>query len=235
MFRRPSVRYGKTPEPETPYQRAGQVWNERIGSARVQAANWRLAFFGALALNGGLAAGLVWQSARSTITPWVVQSTSSARRRRWRLRPPIIGRPTPRSPGTSRASSPKSEASRPTRSCCARTGSRLAEDGVDDFAAGDGALDGSEELDEFLGARPRRREPSGLIKALGRADLLILDYFGLEPLDPGARHDLLEILEEHSGRRSRRRHPRPPSPQRSSHRADRRKPAPHPGKHPKTA
>jgi len=73
MFRRPSVRYGKTPEPETPYQRAGQVWDERIGSARVQAANWRLAFFGALALNGGLAAGLVWQSARSTITPWVVQ------------------------------------------------------------------------------------------------------------------------------------------------------------------
>ena len=73
MFRRPSVRYGKTPEPETPYQRAGQVWDERIGSARVQAANWRLAFFGALALNGVLAAGLVWQSARSTITPWVVQ------------------------------------------------------------------------------------------------------------------------------------------------------------------
>ena len=73
MFRRSTVRYGKTPEPETPYQRAGQVWDERIGSARVQARNWRLAFFGALALNGGLAAGLVWQSARGTITPWVVQ------------------------------------------------------------------------------------------------------------------------------------------------------------------
>ena len=45
MFRRPNIRYGKTPEPETPYQRAGQVWDERIGSARVQAKNWRLAFF----------------------------------------------------------------------------------------------------------------------------------------------------------------------------------------------
>ena len=66
MFRRPNVRYGKTPEPETPYQRAGQVWDERIGSARVQAKNWRLAFFGALALSGGLAGGLVWQSARGT-------------------------------------------------------------------------------------------------------------------------------------------------------------------------
>jgi type IV secretion system protein VirB5 len=73
MFRRPIVRYGKTPEPETPYQRAGQVWDDRIGSARVQAKNWRLACFGALALSFGLAGGLVWQSARGTITPWVVQ------------------------------------------------------------------------------------------------------------------------------------------------------------------
>lgn len=73
MFRRPTVRYGRAPEPETPYQRAGQVWDERIGSARSQAANWRLAFFGALVLSGGLAAGLIWQSARGTITPWVVQ------------------------------------------------------------------------------------------------------------------------------------------------------------------
>jgi type IV secretion system protein TrbF len=73
MFRRPAVRYGKTPQPETPYQRAGQVWDERIGSARVQARNWRFACFGALALSGGLAAALVWQSARGTVTPWIVQ------------------------------------------------------------------------------------------------------------------------------------------------------------------
>ena len=73
MFRRSTVRYGKTPDPETPYQRAGQVWDDRIGSARVQAKNWRLAFFGALALSATLAGGLVWQSARGTITPWVVQ------------------------------------------------------------------------------------------------------------------------------------------------------------------
>ncbi|MGY8606042.1 conjugal transfer protein TrbF [Gluconobacter cerinus] len=73
MFRRPTIRFGKTPEPETPYHKATQVWDDRIGSARVQARNWRLAFFGCLALSGGLAAGLVWQSARGTITPWVVQ------------------------------------------------------------------------------------------------------------------------------------------------------------------
>ncbi|MCP1240260.1 conjugal transfer protein TrbF [Acetobacter lovaniensis] len=73
MFRRPTIRFGKTPEPETPYHKAAQVWDDRIGSARVQARNWRLAFFGCLALSGGLAAGLVWQSLRGTITPWVVQ------------------------------------------------------------------------------------------------------------------------------------------------------------------
>jgi type IV secretion system protein VirB5 len=73
VFRRPSVRYGATPEPETPYQRAGQAWDDRIGSARVQAGNWRLAFFGMLILSGALAAGLIWQSARGTVTPWVVQ------------------------------------------------------------------------------------------------------------------------------------------------------------------
>jgi type IV secretion system protein TrbF len=73
MFNRPSIRYGRTPEPETPYQRAAQAWDDRIGSARVQAKNWRLAFFGTLALSSGLTAGLIWQGARGTIVPWVVQ------------------------------------------------------------------------------------------------------------------------------------------------------------------
>jgi type IV secretion system protein TrbF len=73
MFKRPSVRYGRMPEPETPYQKAAQIWDERIGSARVQAKNWRLMAFGCLMLSGGLASGLVWQSLRGRVTPWVVQ------------------------------------------------------------------------------------------------------------------------------------------------------------------
>ncbi|MEI9416034.1 conjugal transfer protein TrbF [Mesorhizobium sp. Cs1321R2N1] len=72
-FKRPSVRYGTTPQPETPYQRAAQAWDERIGSARVQAKNWRLMAFGSLVLAGGFAAALVWQSARGSVVPWVVQ------------------------------------------------------------------------------------------------------------------------------------------------------------------
>jgi len=73
MFKRPSTHYGQAPLPETPYQRAAQVWDERIGSARVQARNWRLMAFGSLALSAGLASALVWQSTTGSIVPWVVQ------------------------------------------------------------------------------------------------------------------------------------------------------------------
>ncbi|WP_338469245.1 conjugal transfer protein TrbF [Roseobacter fucihabitans] len=73
MFRRSSVRYGTTPEPITPYQKAAQVWDERIGSARVQARNWRIMALGCLALTTGMSAALVWQSTRGTVVPYVVE------------------------------------------------------------------------------------------------------------------------------------------------------------------
>jgi len=72
-FRRAVQRYGRTPEPETPYQRAGQVWDERIGSARVQARNWRLMAFGGLLLSTALSGGLLWQSMQSRVVPYVVE------------------------------------------------------------------------------------------------------------------------------------------------------------------
>ncbi len=40
------------------------------------------------------------------------------------------------------------------------------------------------------------------MKSLARVDLLVLDDWGLEPLDGNARHHLLEILEDRYGRRS---------------------------------
>ena len=73
MVKRASTHYGKSPEPETPYQRAAQVWDDRIGGARVQARNWRLMAFGSLILSVGFAGALIWQSARGTVVPWVVQ------------------------------------------------------------------------------------------------------------------------------------------------------------------
>lgn len=71
-FKRSVQRYGRTPEPETPFQRAGQLWDERIGSARVQARNWRLMAFGSLALASAMSAALVWQSLQSRVVPYVV-------------------------------------------------------------------------------------------------------------------------------------------------------------------
>lgn len=72
-FRHALQRYGRTPEPETPYQRAGQLWDERIGSARAQAKNWRLMAFGGLFLTTGLSGALVWQSMQSRVVPYVVE------------------------------------------------------------------------------------------------------------------------------------------------------------------
>ncbi len=71
-FKRAVQRYGRTDEPETPYRRAGQLWDERIGSARAQASNWRLMAFGGLALTTGLSGALVWQSMQSRVVPYVV-------------------------------------------------------------------------------------------------------------------------------------------------------------------
>ena len=73
IFRRAVQRYGQTPAPETPYQRAGQLWDERIGSARVQARNWRLMAFGTLALSSAMASGLIWQSLQSRVVPYVIE------------------------------------------------------------------------------------------------------------------------------------------------------------------
>lgn len=73
QFKRAVQRYGRTPEPETPYQRAGQLWDERIGAARVQAKNWRLMAFGGLFLTVGLSSALVWQSMQSRVLPYVVE------------------------------------------------------------------------------------------------------------------------------------------------------------------
>jgi type IV secretion system protein VirB5 len=72
-FKRAVQRYGRTPFAETPYHRAGQVWDERIGSARVQARNWRLMAFATLGLACGVSGALVWQSLQSRVTPYVVE------------------------------------------------------------------------------------------------------------------------------------------------------------------
>jgi type IV secretion system protein VirB5 len=77
MWKRSQSRYGTTPTAETPYQRAAQVWDDRMGSARVQAKNWRLTALVALGLCAALSAAYVWRSTQSMVTPYVIELDSS--------------------------------------------------------------------------------------------------------------------------------------------------------------
>ncbi|MBI1208535.1 MAG: conjugal transfer protein TrbF [Azospirillum sp.] len=73
VFWRSLQRYGRTPPAETPYQRAAQVWDDRIGSARVQARNWRLMAFGLLILTAATLADDISVRTHQQIVPWVVE------------------------------------------------------------------------------------------------------------------------------------------------------------------
>src|SRR5260221_5512654 len=72
-WRRPSPRFAEPVVAATPYQRAEQLWDERIGSARVQAANWRLMAFGCLLIAVLALGDDIRGHLRSTVTPYVVQ------------------------------------------------------------------------------------------------------------------------------------------------------------------
>ena len=73
IFRRPLVRYGTTPEPVTPYQKAAQLWDERIGTARLQARNWRLIALASVGVSALLGGGLVALIGQSRVVPFVVE------------------------------------------------------------------------------------------------------------------------------------------------------------------
>ncbi len=122
MFRRTSTHYGQSPHPETPYQKAGQIWDDRIGSARVQARNWRLMALGLLVLLTASSAALVWRSLQSTVTPYVVEvdDTGSVKA----VGPALANRPMRKSPITSPTSSPMSAVFPSIRSLSGRTGWR---------------------------------------------------------------------------------------------------------------
>jgi type IV secretion system protein TrbF len=76
-FNRPEVRYSDTPAPVTPYQAAAQVWDERLGTSRVQARNWRLMAFGCLGLALMMGGALVWRAGQALVTPYVIEVESA--------------------------------------------------------------------------------------------------------------------------------------------------------------
>lgn len=67
------------PPDETPFIRASQVWDDRIGSARVQAASWRKACFGLMGITMLSLAGLIYQSAKASVIPYLVEVESTGR------------------------------------------------------------------------------------------------------------------------------------------------------------
>jgi len=71
-FRRAGDRYGDSAPVASPYQRAAQEWDNRIGSSVAQARNWRLAAFGAMGLAALSLGGFIWQSGNTHIATYVV-------------------------------------------------------------------------------------------------------------------------------------------------------------------
>jgi len=59
--------------PVTPYQKAAQVWDERIGSARLQARNWRLMAFGLIFIVMILSLMLAKIASQATVQPYIVK------------------------------------------------------------------------------------------------------------------------------------------------------------------
>ena len=73
IFKRSRLDYGASEAPVTPYQKAAQVWDQRLGSARAQAKNWRLMALGSLGLAMGIAIELALMTSTSRVTPYVVE------------------------------------------------------------------------------------------------------------------------------------------------------------------
>lgn len=71
-FRRAQDRYGDSRPVETPYHRAAQVWDDRIGSARVQARSWRLMAFACAGVAALAVGGFIWSELDTHIATYVV-------------------------------------------------------------------------------------------------------------------------------------------------------------------
>lgn len=58
--------------PETPYQRAKQEWDSRIGSSVVQAKNWRIAFFTSALFSLSVSLVAIFQAHQAKVVPVLV-------------------------------------------------------------------------------------------------------------------------------------------------------------------
>lgn len=78
-FTRPQERYGDSTPADTPYRRAAQQWDNRIGSAVAQARNWRLMAFCSLGLTTVTLGGYIYERQNTHVATYVVPIDRYAR------------------------------------------------------------------------------------------------------------------------------------------------------------
>src|SRR6201996_6196602 len=78
-FRRAAERYGASAPVETPFHRAAQEWDRRIGEPVVQARNWRMMAFAGFSLCALAVGGLIYQGATKQVATYVVPVDSLGR------------------------------------------------------------------------------------------------------------------------------------------------------------
>lgn len=71
-FRRAEERYGGSAPTDTPYRRAAQEWDNRIGSSVAQAKNWRLMAFCSLGLTAVTLGGYIYERQNTHVATYVV-------------------------------------------------------------------------------------------------------------------------------------------------------------------
>ncbi len=76
-----SSRPGRTPEPDTPYRQAQQLWDNRMGSSLAHARTWRTAAFASLALAAAMATGVVVLALRPAAVPFVIEANQTGEAR----------------------------------------------------------------------------------------------------------------------------------------------------------
>jgi type IV secretion system protein VirB5 len=76
-----SSRLSRTPQPDTPYREAQQLWDNRMGSSLAHARTWRTVAFGGLALSALLAAGVITLALRPAAVPFVIEASENGEAR----------------------------------------------------------------------------------------------------------------------------------------------------------
>lgn len=88
-FNRNVVRYNEPHEPQTPFAKARQEWDDRLGSLRAQADHWRRGAWASLSVAGLLGVGLAWVGAQTRVATYIVEVDQTGKPGRIQLLEPV--------------------------------------------------------------------------------------------------------------------------------------------------